>query len=278
MTIISHLLEDSGLTHTASGYSLTVGYILQDVPGNGQAMLFNALQDPRIPSFGEAHPVIPRVRVTSRAARAIEDQTIQITIQYGVPDGADRTPVNPQTTPTPEGTISISAAVVSEETQFDRDGNPLKVSYTGTLIADDGNPVEVENEEQVATIEIQRPEMIVSFSRKEDRSPLIQARDAVGRVNSQDIGLYARGTLLLARIDADSDDNGDTFTVQYEFQYRPSGWAQTIVYIDPQTDRPPTDVNKSALGDRFGDRRAANGLAVYDVYPSYDFGSFRLPF
>lgn len=277
MTITSSLIDGAQLTETASGFALTATYMLEDVPGRGDEQQYNALLDARIPRLGDSHPVIPNIRVTSRSAEPVDDQTIRISIEYGIPDTGDSPGYEIGQAPGPEGTISVSATAVTEETQFGINGAPLKVSYTGKLTDENGNPVEVKNDEQVATVEIQRPETVVAFSRKERGSPLFFAIDAVGKINLTDLGMYRRGTLLLTRIDADSDDNGITFSVTYEFQYRPAGWTATVVYIDPQTDRPPVDVDKSGLGGVFGGT-IANGIAIYDVYDTYDFGAFRLPF
>lgn len=276
--LTSHLTEGAQLTETSSGFTLSVTFLLEDVPGTGAQQQYFALQDARIPRIGDGHPVVPGISVLSRAVEPVDDTIMRISVEYGVPDTNEQQAYEIGQAPGPEGTISVSAAVSSEETQFDIAGRPLKVAYTGKLTDDDGNPVEVKNEEQVATVEIQRPEMIVNFTRKERGSPLFFAVEAVGKVNLTDLGIYRRGTLLLTRIDADSDDNGITFNVTYEFQYRPPGWAVTIVYTDPQTDRPPVDVDKGALGDGSFGLVSGNGLAQYEVYDVYDFGAFRLPF
>lgn len=276
MTITRNLIDGASLTESATGYALTVVYVLENVSGNGDQQQFNALQDARVPRIGDGHPVIPGIQVTERSAEPVDDTVMRVTVQYGVPDAANTPAYDLGQASGPQGTISISSAVVTEQTQFDVRGFPLKVSYTGKLTDDKGETQEVKGEEQVATVEIQRPETIITFTRRERGSPLFFATDAVGSLNVTDIGRFRAGTLLLTRIEADSDDNGFTFNVVYEFQYRPVGWSVSVVYIDPQTDRPPVDVDKGALGpNALG---AANGVARYDVYPTYDFGAFRLPF
>jgi|JI10StandDraft_1071094.scaffolds.fasta_scaffold23450_4 hypothetical protein len=276
MTITRNLIDGASLTESATGYALTVVYVLENVSGNGDQQQFNALQDARVPRIGDGHPVIPGIQVTERSAEPVDDTVMRVTVQYGVADAADTPAYELGQASGPQGTISISSAVVTEQTQFDVGGRPLKVSYTGKLTDDEGNPVEVKGEEQVATVEIQRPETIITFTRRERGSPLFFATDAVGSVNVTDIGRFRAGTLLLTRIEADSDDNGITFTVVYEFQYRPVGWTVTVVFVDPQTDRPPVDVERNGLGSSL--TGVANGVAGYEVYPTYDFGAFRLPF
>lgn len=71
------------------------------------------------------------------------------------------------------------------------------------------------------------------------------AKNYVGKVNSivwefQPSDLSE--TWLCTGITGVSNDNGVSYTVTYNFTYREDKWYQTIVYIDPNTGRPPIDL------------------------------------
>jgi hypothetical protein len=55
--------------------------------------------------------------------------------------------------------------------------------------------------------------------------------------------------------------------VTYRFQYRPDTWDATIVYIDPETDRPHPDINLGTL----------DGVIVEQIYQTSDFSTLDLP-
>lgn len=72
------------------------------------------------------------------------------------------------------------------------------------------------------------------------------ARDFVGKVNKSgwllapDDPAY---TWLCTGIEGISNDNGSSYVITYSFQYREDYWMQTVLYIDPNTGRPPSDVD-----------------------------------
>ena len=278
MSTIANLIDGGKISESADGYTHTVAYFLCAVPGDGQRQLWNALQDASIPRIGDPHPVVPGIVVTDRSGEPIDDGQIRVEVNYAPGNGTNTPAFDLNASGSrPEGTIAISSTATSEQTNFDKYGAPLKTTYTGKLVDDDGNETDVKNQEQVATIEVQRPQLLITFTRRERGSPLELAATVVGCINREDLGsIYAPQTLLCTRIDATSDDNGATFNVTYEFQHKPDTWAQVVVFIDNQIDRPPPDVVKAALGGPFG-ARSANGLAVYDIYPEANFEALRLP-
>ena len=115
-------------------------------------------------------------------------------------------------------------------------------------------------------MQVQRPQTVLAFTRKESRSPLQKSLIYRGKVNARKIGIFDPGTLLCTRLDGDSPDNGATFTVRYEFQFNDQTWSQDISWIDPETDRPPPDVSKS------------NGRKTVELYEEADFFDLNLPF
>lgn len=288
MTITRDLLEDATLVLDENGGSLTRAHLLEEVPGGPDEQLWNAVIDPRIPRYGEPHPVVPGLRVTNIAASSWDDGQVKVVITYSRPSSEEDTPYEPDTGPAadPEGrgTMSLSATVQDVETQRALDGAALLVLYTGELTDEDGNPVEVENDPQVATVTVGRPMAVVTFTRKETASPIANAMVFVGAINSGRLGIFPPQTLLCSRIDATTSDDGLTFDVSYEFQFNRETWTAFIAYIDPETGQPPADIDQVPFpaeefpGDRFPSLNAlGNGTAVYDIYPQRDFGVLNLP-
>lgn len=267
MTIVTReLIESARLVETADGFSGTRAFMLEDVPGNREAQLYNASLDPNIPVFGAPHPVVPEIQVTSRSFEPRDDRIVFCQIDYEIPDEGDRSQAGSTSEPVPEdATIRIGGAVVERETNFDVNGNPLIVTYTGTVADDEGNFQVFNGEEQVATVSFLVAQNVIGFSRKESFSPLRKSLAYKGYLNAQSIGIFDAGTLLCTALDGTSDDGGRTFTVEYEFQYDPDGWDQDYSFIDTRTGRPPPDVTRS------------NGIATAVGYSRADFYALNLP-
>jgi hypothetical protein len=102
------------------------------------------------------------------------------------------------------------------------------------------------------------------FSRREGFSPAFKSRNFVGRTNSGTWGGDPPGSWLCTRIEGVSDDGGQTFNVTYEFQYNIDTWLATVVFIDPDTGRPPENLIEG------------EGLKQVQVYPRVDFNLLNL--
>ncbi len=95
------------------------------------------------------------------------------------------------------------------------------------------------------------------------------AREYVGMVNADDWDLApgdAIGTWLCTGIEGISNDNGLSYTITYSFQYRADQWTQTVIYIDPNTGRPPDDV-KLGVGTTISSKNtyAMQGNALFNA-------------
>ena len=100
-----------------------------------------------------------------------------------------------------------------------------------------------------------------------------KVRDFVGTINNAGWLLAPgdpAGVWLCAGIEGISNDNGLTYVVTYSFQYRADYWEITVVYIDPNTGRPPKDL---AFGTSEGDIGSRNRYAFQE---SADFNELGL--
>lgn len=263
-TAYQGVIDDEQITIDQGGITAVRTIVLSGVTGNRAERVWRATQDAKIPKYGAPHPVIPDIKAWNIQAQALDVDKVSVTVTYSLPDGGNDEPYDPGQGE-PQGVISLSSAIMEEATNFDRDGRPLIVRYTGTLLDSEGNEVQVEGDQQIAEVQVARPMVVIAFTRKENGSPVYAARDLVGTINRDQLGPFPVKTLMCTRVDANSEDGGFTSSVTYEFQFNPAGWAQDVAYIDPETDRPPPD---ATLG---------NGLARYDFYREVSFEPLGLP-
>lgn len=116
------------------------------------------------------------------------------------------------------------------------------------------------------TIVITRQEVITGPAVSE------MARDFVGKVNRSG-WLLAPGDLshtwLCNGIEGVSNDNGLSYVITYSFQYREDKWTQTVIYLDPNTGRPPPDVAK-------GEGNTISSKNTYAMQGNADFNELGL--
>lgn len=160
--------------------------------------------------------------------------------------------------------IEVGASLAQVETNLDKDGNKITLSYT--------YPVGYKLDANKAGETITQggfytklvPEATARYRRTELGSPLVKATQYVGRVNSGTFLGLSAGYWLCTSIVGRSDDGGYSFDVNYEFQVRQDGWAQKLVYINPDTGLPPEDIVDEV------------GAKTIDVYEDIDFDDLDL--
>lgn len=99
------------------------------------------------------------------------------------------------------------------------------------------------------------PERTISITRQIDTAGLVGitggqvvndlARIYVGKTNETDWDVTpgdAPRTWICMGIEGISNDNGLTYIVTYTFQYRADKWDVMVIYLDPNTSRPPSDL------------------------------------
>ncbi len=146
--------------------------------------------------------------------------------------------------------VEVGASVIQVETNKNAAGNVMFVSF--------------EDNDQGGFVSKFVPNTTISITRREFVSPGTKARNYVGKVNSSgwglDSGAQAR-TWLCTGITGRSIDGGETYEVNYQFQYRAETWDETLVYIDPTTGRPPNGVSDE------------DGINSYIIYQTTNFNN-----
>jgi hypothetical protein len=218
------------------------------------------LLDSNIPQYGAVHPdtggsatylPIYALEFDVRAQNA-ENSIFLVTVGYARPDFQQKEAGETEA----DCTIQVGSSVSSQKTAQDKDGNRIVVSLTGF-------------EDQTGEVDIQIPETVIVFERKESSNPLSKSIANSGKVNSLSLGGgdYAIRSLLCLGIEGITQDDGETWQVTYRFQYKPATWRTTVLYIDPETDRPADTINIPGN----------DGVEYVDVYPEIDFSGLNLP-
>lgn len=201
----------------------------------GSDMLYQAYRHPQFPREGTLHPTIPNFTVFAiEGGELVSATTARFSVTYqerGFQSLTIRTSARKEETP--EGLIQIGATISTEETQRDKDGVPLTVTYT---------PPGGEPDTQGVTAEISVPRSTRRLERVERRPDLTLSDEYTGAVNEFPIWGREARTLLVTELQHVSRDGGATWNASYEFQYRPETWDGYAYHKDPETGSPTVGI------------------------------------
>lgn len=261
MAVQAFLMGQSGqAVRDRDGWHDTVHYLVTGVTGTGDARRYNAMIQPGVPSYGDAHPTIAGIQVvniTCAPAGEAEDAQFIVAVEYRVPEKDDLAS---------NGVVgavverSMDFGTVTEVTTEDILGASLDVNYTGKY---SGNFIAIER-----TLEAERDVPLV----RARFSSIIAGGNVTtlgaqynGKINSTTWNGYPAKTWLCVGPVA-SEINGSTnFLGEWDFVYRPDTWtwkgAITLGGVVPD------------------DADTAGGTLTAEVYEAIDFGplGFVLP-
>ncbi len=256
--IVKDLIEAQVLTRDSDGFTAERVFIIDEITGQPETRLYNAIQSSGIPAFGDPHPTIPDIQVTEiQANPATSGSQIKINVVYSVPDNSDGSTDNSS------GSITVNSSLITEEVFEDINGDTLKADYK---IFVDSTNTNVTVSTKYATVDVQRPQMVVTFRRLEDQVPKTVINDFLGVVNSTDWSGFPAHTWLCTNITV--SPNKDKFDVDYSFAFNQQSWQVEVIV--PLTD---TQANNFPI-----DKATGNGYSVYDVYKSRNFNELGLSF
>lgn len=273
MTTVADIIESSLFSMTANGPEATRVFAVSDIGGDAPGRAYQATQVPGVPRYGDAHPSIPGIIVTSvRAAPASAQSTRQylVSVQYSTPSDIEQVVATGENGPV---SIELSTTVTEEQTRFDINGDLMSVTYSGPATIKSINPYTGEDSTVTANIRAygyyplttyQVPRLQVSAKRIEPAIP----RDAAGRfiasVNLRAWNGFPPKTWLCVGVNSQPSESGDTHQVQYDFLYAPETWRNRLVF--KYLEQIPEQAT-------FG-----NGIEEYDVYKAEDFNDLGVSF
>jgi hypothetical protein len=258
------LEEPPDLKRTISGYEGTRTFLVTDVSGsNDAAKVANALQASGIPIPGEEFPSVPLCLCEETRATLIEGSksAFKVTATYRTPEDSDETDEPDDSKP---GTLRIGATVQSVPSSKDHEGKTIKIEY----LAGKGTEGEASKASKpvVPIFDKQVALPTATFTRRETTSPFNNALLLVGKINSGTVFSGAKHTWLCTRIEGETEDKGESWTVVYEFIYNDGTWNPLLVYTKDGVV--PDDIEEGG-GD-------GNGKRQPQIYKEANFTALNL--
>ncbi len=250
------LIEGNTGKKTLDGWELNRMAVVTGVTGDGHAKIINAAAE--LPGINTAHPSLSTCLLREIIPESIDSNTVKFRLIY-----SQATPARFQ----PQlNTIEVGGTLSQVQTNKDRDGNVISVSYEYPSSYKLDPNLQGKTVQTSSLVGKLAPEHTITFSRIEYSNPSPIAKGYVGTVNSMEWELdpgAAPGTWLCTGIVGRSNDGGITFVVTYTFQYRPDTWSTVVQFIDPNTGVPPDDLIEDT------------GIKTVYLYPETDFNNFN---
>jgi len=245
-------LDSERLTRDSDGFTAERGYIISGLTGDDPAKLYQAMQTPGLPQYGDPHPVIPDIEVTQIIVEPLTSGSqVRVDIVYRKPDESAADAAADQS-----GQVTLNTSLVGEEEFRDVNGDLLTATYV------DSFGVQI----RYFTANVERPQLRVSFKRTEQQIPKSAINNYLGKVNSAEWSGFPPRTWLCSSITA--EENAESYDVEYTFVHRAETWRIEVLagITEDQASQFPIDVE------------TGNGYAVYEVYEQANFNNLGLIF
>lgn len=260
MSYIIDIIKGSKIKRTEAGISLMRRAYIDGITGDPDTIMLNALNDPRLPQFGDAHPADNSLRCLEISATPLSPSKYMIDLSYARPQGNNKPADESQA-----AEISVGSTTREYETDVDIHGNPLYVSFQYTLEVDSaGNPVPPRTIDQIKRARVAETYLSLTLKRKEPGDPSDKALEYNQRVNQSPFRGRPPRTWYCDGIHGVTRDDGETYEVTYRFLYNPKTWDFVATVIDPDTGFIPSGVSDGA------------GRLAYEVYEKADFNNLNL--
>lgn len=234
----SDLAEDAQANLTSDNFTVTRAWMVSEFGGiSGSAKVISAINADGVARFGEKHPQENAIQVVGISAKPVDSDIIKVVCNYDYAKQDDKPPNN-----TGQMDVSVSTTLQEITTNFDAKGNLIVVRYSRKITDETTGEIRTQVDKQIGEIKVQIPLTVLRLSRKEPSDPRIKSQIYSGKINSSGIFGDPAKYWLCKSITGDSKDGQKTFDVVYEFQRNPNTWDATVIYIDPDTGKPPEDI------------------------------------
>ena len=249
LTVASSLTDGDRLIETA---------LITGLAGSAEQRIQTAIRSPQLPRTGDVHHAFPWLSCQSiQADIHPQDGTIAlVTIEWRSAAAGDGGFLPEDTPPV----LEVSVTVESKQTNYGVNRRPLLVSYD----LEDPETGTTSEDEQIATIEIFVPHIVIVYRRRERISPGIRALGYIGKVNANFMFGDAARFWLCTNLSGESPDAGGSWNVTYGFERNAESWDATVAY--------------HLNGEIPGDVVDGQGIRTYQVYPEANFAELGLPF
>ncbi len=272
--IAQDLIEGASIQRTRDGYTATRTFQVAGLSGDAGVRMASALVADKIPQPGDKHPSVIGMTVSSVSATFQGPTLALVTVQYATEKAKDKQPNNDP------AQISVGATLQSTSTTNDFKKNIIQVKFLSPAaltawqesLGSGDDPPQPEATIQTGEVQVQIPCVVLRYTRREKMSPQKNAMAYVGKINSGTFAGQKEKTWLCTRIDGTSNDNGKTFVVDYEFQFKENTWDSEVVYIDRATNYPPD----MPLGTKLSSSGPYFGTTTAQVYETVNFKELKL--
>ena len=258
-TVVADIVEQPPrCSNTRQGIVAIRSFIVTAITGATSAatLVYDALGISGIPLRGDSYPANATYSCDDIEVEAISPNQARVTCTYRVLSSVTGPPGN-SITPL----VSCGSSLQQQEVGRNNAGALMKVGYTPS-----GGTIQYAS----VTAQKQTPQFIYRVSRRETSAPVAKAMANVGYVNTDTFKTMAAGTVLCSRIEGNSNDEGLSWIVEYEFIYNPQGWLFGGWYVD-ENNQVPSDAANG--GDIYTD---GNGYKVFAIYPTVAFSGMGL--
>ncbi|KKM25926.1 hypothetical protein LCGC14_1590010, partial [marine sediment metagenome] len=257
-TAIMDTLTQGSITRGPNGVVQIIrSAIVTGLVGPPESKIPDALNAVGMPRYGDPHPSpiaagLPLSIMRADIFESEPDKAI-VTLTYQFPTATGGITLfenEPSETTAPQ--IEVTTTLNQLTTNRNVDGNTITVTYVAPIIdPDTGDIIGSRPITQGGEVTIMVPTTTRNYMRREPRDPGDKAQIYVGTTNSTPVFGDPAGFWLCTGLGGPSDDGGITYNVTYSFQRGEphrvggesfAGWQAVVVYIDPETGKPPGDL------------------------------------
>lgn len=244
--------EGIKIDETPEGVTVSEPYVVTEIPVTDDRPMSEVVEASDLPHMGKPYGKYG-IQVVRRSFSSepglVNGARAEIT--YAVPSETEDVTSGEGS----KGRLEIRAGTVTEQTVTDVNGDFLQVSYFGTETL-------VSAISTTRTAEVQKPVFRFTLRRSEDAIPWVKAQRFTGKVNDGPFSGFNEKTLLVLAITNTEANKGLTQEVSYELAMNPDSWRFLA---------------KITIGGRIPpDAEFGNGLELYDVYPTDNFGELGI--
>lgn len=274
-----NITSEAKTQYSQNGWSATQVDIYDQVDmSNPDATLTNTIND-LAPQRGDPHPSGEDMQADVIVVDAISSNQVKVTTTYRKLSAIDQEPDD--STP---GLMTIGSSVQQSQTALDYKGAQLVTPYIsidGPLayaISNSLTSQAIAEPSNVAIVDTQIPNTIIRFQRREQNIPTDKIQAYVGQLNNSPCSWNgfsaAAQTLLCTRIESQTNDNGFSYVVEYEFQHQPKTWSVGAFYVLPNYTQGQSYTDNSSLGP--GDQPIDAAPTIFQIYGTQEFNALGL--
>lgn len=285
--VYENISEGATTSYTQQGWTATVIIKIDGVDdSNPDATLQNVIDSDMVPARGEDHPSGYQMQADEITCDAISSNQVVVTVKYKNLSAVEAEPSDTQ-----PALMTFGSTAQSQQTSSDYTNQPLVTLYQSKdsngfisgspgsytiQSTDDGS--DISDPSNVATGDIQVPNTIIRFSRREPNPPGVKAKTYMTMTNATACSwggvVYPTGTLLCTRIEGNTNDGGTSYIVEYEFQFNEDAWTLFSYYTLPNNTQGVDGAGAIVLGP--GDIPPDCGLSLFQIYGTAEFNDLLL--